>query len=223
MTYYSYNLTAGAVSETVNLNHFGANFRNMFPNIGDAFDLLSVTHLRCPSGSAQEEDITNLIDGQLNQKLTEFLEWTVERGTTFTLSIPVGDKLATQSEMTDFVRAIYAKLGPDGHLLKTIEVSNEYWGFQEAWEYGRDAALATEYLANAYSTYNAEVRSIGSHLPKYLRMRSSCNQSLWRLICCAKIDLRSLVGKACCGLRLADCARSIADERKLQERALHSP
>ncbi|WP_170545390.1 calcium-binding protein [Ruegeria arenilitoris] len=167
MVSYSYELTPGAVSETVSENHFGANFRGMFPNIGEAFDMLGVTHLRYPSGSAQKEDITNLIDGQLNENLTEFLNWVSERGTTFTLSIPVGEKLVNQSEMTEFVKAVYEQLGPNGDLLTTIEISNEYWSFQEASEYGRDAALATEYLANAYGAYNAE-NPIADYDPKIL-------------------------------------------------------
>ncbi|WP_051927580.1 calcium-binding protein [Ruegeria halocynthiae] len=156
MVSYSYELTPGEVSETVSEDHFGANFRGMFPNIGEAFDMLGVTHLRYPSGSAQEENITSLLDGQLNDKLAEFLDWVVERGTTFTLSIPVGEELASQSEMTAFVNAVYEQLGSDGHLLTTIEISNEYWGFQEASEYGKDAALAAEYLSNSYEAYNVE-------------------------------------------------------------------
>ncbi len=156
MVNYSYELTPGAVSETVSEDHFGANFRGMFPNIGEAFDMLGVTHLRYPSGSAQKEDITNLVDGQLNDNLTEFLDWVADRGATFTLSIPVGEKLANQSEMTEFVKAVYDQLGPNGHLLTTIEIGNEYWSFQQASEYGRDAAQATQYLASAYEAYNAE-------------------------------------------------------------------
>lgn len=154
MMSYKFTLTPERISNAVNIEHFGANFREMFPNIGEAYDLLDVTNLRYPAGGAQEQNITFMPDGELNERLVEFLDWVVDRGTPFTLSIPVGEKLATQEQMIEFVDAVYQKLGLDGHLLKNFEIGNEYWSFQEASEYGNDASKAAEYLFNAIEAYN---------------------------------------------------------------------
>ncbi|MFD0911042.1 type I secretion protein [Ruegeria arenilitoris] len=154
MPTYTYQLTPGETSNSVNEAHFGANFREMFPKIDAAFDMLGVTHLRYPAGQAQQENITQMVNGGLNSKLAEFLDWAVKHERPFSLSIPVGESLATQPQMNEFVRAVYDALGPNSHLLTSFEVGNEYWSFQSADSYGEDASKAVTYLKHAIDEFN---------------------------------------------------------------------
>ena len=101
-----------------------------------------------------KENITHMENGELTPKLQEFLEWVMEEGTPFTLSVPVGDLLATQSQMSEFVTAVYDELGASSHLLNAFEVSNEYWSFQSANDYGEDASKAVTYLKYAVDDIN---------------------------------------------------------------------
>ncbi|EEE35628.1 hypothetical protein RKLH11_3228 [Rhodobacteraceae bacterium KLH11] len=167
MPSYTYKLKPGEVSGAVNEAHFGANFRGMQYGIGDAFDMLGVTHLRYPAGAAQLENITHMENGELNARLQEFLSWVAERGTSFTLSVPVGELLATQSQMQEFVNAVYDKLGENGYLLRSFEISNEYWSFQSAAEYGNDSSKAVTYLKHAVDELNSS-RAVEEVDPSFL-------------------------------------------------------
>lgn len=154
MSSYSYNLNFGDIINPVKKAHFGANFREMSHNIGDAFDMLGVTHFRYPAGATQKVNLTHMENGELSQDFQEFLTWVKERDTPFTLSVPVGELLATQTQMVEFANAVYGKLGASSHLLKAFEISNEYWSFQTADEYDRDATIAISYLKFAIDNVN---------------------------------------------------------------------
>lgn len=90
---YTYSLSIARETEfQVDENHFGGNVigngKNDVPSLEDsisddasssyfqdAIEALGVTHLRYPAGKAEEANITELINDQLNSELSGFIDY----------------------------------------------------------------------------------------------------------------------------------------------------
>ncbi len=175
---YTYSLSIARETEfQVSENYFGGNVigngKNDVPSLEDsisdvesssyfqdAIDALGVTHLRYPAGKAEEANITELINDQLNSELSGFIDYCVEQGIEFTLVIPVRKEFITdQAGMNAFISLVYDRLGNSTELLNSVELGNEHWEEIGETEYGEQAFSAAGLLIKSLDVYNANNQS----------------------------------------------------------------
>lgn len=131
---------AETTGEQIESSHFGANAlhsvnfyhngRNYEPEAGFAssVETYSINHIRYPGGHVESTiDVTNMPNGNLRPEVREFLEWcdansTLDQRYEVTFVLPTKMNIPGQ-QIEDFV---YALLSEYGHLIKALEIGNEY-------------------------------------------------------------------------------------------------
>jgi hypothetical protein len=161
-------LSITETSLTVNPRMFGTNFLSTFYNTGDRmfdlFDDMNITNLRFPGGLVEDSfsihDPNRTVDdsGKKMVPIYEFLDSCIINNISATIVLPTRNLLGANTDSNgyrypnvaeinatvQFVESIlieYAYLGRAQllHLIKTLEIGNEYWGSGQmtATEYGR--------------------------------------------------------------------------------------